>query len=129
MSVSLLADTAVIAGLFGIAHVIFTIRVGNYRRSNQISLGDGGDKRLQKLARGQGNFTENVPIALIIIALLEANGAGSQTVYAMGLSMLAARIVHYFTITTRALPFVFRPISMVVTLLVILTGSLLLLIS
>ena len=54
------------AAVFAVLHVIFTLRVGGYRFSNNISLGDGGDKELLNRIRGHGNFIEQVPIALVL---------------------------------------------------------------
>ena len=52
-----------LAAVFGLLHVIFTLRVGDYRFKSKISLGDGGDRELRNRVRAHGNFIENVPIA------------------------------------------------------------------
>ncbi|MEM1318379.1 MAG: MAPEG family protein [Pseudomonadota bacterium] len=59
--------TIVLAGLY----VALTMRVIDARRSAGVSLGDGGDERLTRTIRGQGNFVENVPIALLLILVIE----------------------------------------------------------
>ena len=66
--------TLLFAAIFGILHVVFTLRVGAYRFSSKISLGDEGDKELRNRIRGHGNFTENVPIALLLLLLNDLNG-------------------------------------------------------
>ena len=38
-----------LAAVFGLLHVIFTLRVGNYRFKSKISLGDGGDHELRQI--------------------------------------------------------------------------------
>ncbi|MGJ8686227.1 MAG: MAPEG family protein [Spongiibacteraceae bacterium] len=124
-TVSNIETTLYFAAMFGLLHVIFTIRVGLYRASNQISLGDGGDKVLLKRIRAHGNFTENVPIALVLLLLNELNGLGEQSLLILGGLFLLARVTHYFTIVAR-LPLLLRPISMITTMGVILASSILL---
>ena len=51
--------TLIFAAIFGILHVVFSLRVGAYRFSSKISLGDGGDKELRNRIRAHGNFIEN----------------------------------------------------------------------
>jgi uncharacterized membrane protein YecN with MAPEG domain len=119
--------TLMFAAIFGILHVIFTARVGLYRAMNKISLGDGGDKVLLKRIRAHGNFTENVPIGLILLLLNELNGLPEKYLILLGSLFLLARVVHYATIVAR-LPLVIRPLSMVVTLGVILASSILLIV-
>ena len=45
-----------LAAVFGLLHVIFTLRVGNYLFKSKISLGDGGDRELRNRVRAHGNF-------------------------------------------------------------------------
>ena len=118
--------TIIFAALFGILHVIFTLRVGGYRFRSKISLGDGGDKELRNRIRAHGNFTENVPIALLLLLLNELNGVAESTLVILGSVLLVSRLLHYVMIVSRGLPMVLRPISMIGTLGVILVSSILL---
>lgn len=120
--------TLVLAAIFGLLHVIFTLRVGGYRFRNKISLGDGGDHELRNRVRAHGNFIENVPIALLLILLNDLDGAKDNTLILMGSILLIARLTHYLTIATRKLPIVMRPLSMIGTLGTILAASVMLLI-
>lgn len=124
----LIDTTLVFAALFGVLHVIFTLRVGGYRFRSGISLGDGDDKELRNRIRAHGNFTENVPIALLLLLLNELNGLASNTLVILGSVLLASRVLHYIMIVSRSLPIVLRPISMIGTLGVILASSILLLV-
>ena len=120
--------TLVLAAIFGLLHVIFTLRVGGYRFRKKISLGDGGDHELRNRIRAHGNFIENVPIALLLILLNDLDGAEDNTLILMGSVLLIARLTHYLTIATRKLPIIMRPLSMIGTLGTILAASLMLLI-
>ena len=120
--------TLVLAAIFGLLHVIFTLRVGGYRFRNKISLGDGGDHELRNRVRAHGNFIENAPIALLLILLNDLDGAKDNTLILMGSILLIARLTHYLTIATRKLPIFMRPLSMIGTLGTILAASVMLLI-
>ena len=120
--------TLVFAAIFGFLHVIFTLRVGNYRFKSKISLGDDGDRELLKRIRAHGNFTENVPIALLLILLNDLNGAEDNTLMLMGSTLLIARLTHDLTIVTVRLPWILRPLSMLGTLGTIIAASVMLLI-
>ena len=117
-----------LAAVFGILHVIFTLRVGNYRFKSRISLGDGGDPELRNRVRAHGNFIENVPIAVLLILLNDLHGAQDTTLILMGSILLISRLTHYLTIATRRLPVILRPLSMIGTLGTILAASVMLLI-
>ena len=129
MTISLNIETTLLfAAIFGVLHVFFTLRVGGYRLKSKISLGDGGDKELLNRIRGHGNFIENVPIALFLLLLNDLNGASDTTLMILGSTLLVARVLHYLMITTRSLPIVLRPISMLGTLGTILVSAGLLLV-
>lgn len=120
--------TLIFAAIFGILHVVFTLRVGAYRFSSKISLGDGGDRELRNRIRAHGNFIENAPMGLLLLLLNELNGLGQGALIALGSVFLAARLLHYVMIVSRSLPIILRPISMLGTLGVILISAILLLV-
>ncbi|MFQ3325157.1 MAG: putative membrane protein YecN with MAPEG domain [Pseudomonadales bacterium] len=117
--------TALFAAIFGVVHVLFTLRVGMYRVSNNISVGDGGDKELLKRIRGHGNFIETVPMALLLLLLNELNGLADTYLIILASTLLVARLLHYSALALGG-PQIFRPIGMIGTLLTILASSLLL---
>ena len=116
--------TLFFASLFGILHVIFTLRVGAYRLKNKINLGDGDDKELRNRIRAHGNFIENVPIALLLLLLNDLHGTSTVVLISVGTILLISRLTHYLTIASRRLPRVLRPLSMIGTLGSILVSAL-----
>lgn len=119
---SVLPITALFAAILGLVFVPLSARVGFYRLKSQISLFDGGDKELARRMRAQGNFAEYVPIALILLALVELNGALGWVVYLLGGSLVVGRLLHLYTISgSETGPG--RPIGMVLTFLSILGSS------
>jgi uncharacterized membrane protein YecN with MAPEG domain len=117
--------TALFAAVFGVIHVLFTLRVGMYRVKNNISVGDGDDKELLKRIRGHGNFIETVPMALLLLLLNELNGLADTYLIILASTLLVARLLHYSALALGG-PQIFRPIGMIGTLLTILASSLLL---
>jgi uncharacterized membrane protein YecN with MAPEG domain len=59
-----------------------------------VSVLDGGHADLTTAIRRHANWTEHVPFALLLIGLLELNGAGAGTLHGLGGVLLAARIAH-----------------------------------
>lgn len=67
--------TSIAALLNGGLLLALTARVIFYRRRDSVILGDNGDRALTKAIRGQANAAEQMPMALILCALTEAQGA------------------------------------------------------
>ncbi|MBT8148343.1 MAG: glutathione S-transferase [Pseudomonadales bacterium] len=118
-----LTITALYAALLGLLFIPFTARVGIYRARNQINLGDGGDPELLKRIRGQANFVETVPLALLLIALMELAGASTTWLHVLGILLVTGRIAHYLQITGFVQPLLFRGGGMGATIFVYLAGS------
>ena len=114
-TVTHLSVTPFYIALLGILFLPFTLRVGLYRVKNNISIGDGQDDELIKRNRGQGNFIETVPLAVMLILLMELLGASSTWLHALGVLLVGGRILHYLGITGLG-PFICRPIGMFATL-------------
>jgi uncharacterized membrane protein YecN with MAPEG domain len=88
--------TAFYAGLLA----LISIGLGSWVIAGRVSsntlhgLGDPDD--LAKRVRSHGNFIEHVPLALILIALLEAGGASHGFVRILLILLVIARIAHPF---------------------------------
>ena len=84
--------------LFASAHVllmmVLLVRVVRCRRELKVGLGDGGDELLARRIRVHANFTENVPIALTLMALLELSGLAAPWLWGFGGVLLLARLLH-----------------------------------
>ena len=95
-----LAISTLYAAILGLLFVPATAYVGFYRFQNNIVLLDGGDQELARRIRAQGNFIETVPLAVILIILMEFNGASATWLHTLGLVLVLSRITHYLTIAT-----------------------------
>jgi len=96
--------TAVFTALLALMLVAISIRITVLRAGKKINLLDGGDEQLRRAIRVQGNFIEYVPMALIMLALIEVSGAKPWLVYAFGAALLVARIVHAFGLYSAVFP-------------------------
>lgn len=90
----MLLITTIIASALTIIFIRLSFAVIHLRRKNQVGLGSGGHEDLERAIRAQGNFSEYVPLGLILIACLELNGAPWWLVVAPGLSLIIGRLIH-----------------------------------
>src|SRR5688572_1139489 len=86
--------TPLYAGLLALWFVVLSVRVMQLRRRMRVALGDGGDAALQRAIRGQANFAEYVPLALLLLALLELSRFSIYVLHGLGMVLLVARLVH-----------------------------------
>jgi uncharacterized membrane protein YecN with MAPEG domain len=88
--------TGLYAALAAVLVVVLSMRVVMRRISARITLGDGGDQELQKRIRAQANAIEYLPLALLLLLLLELNQTRPLLLHAFGIILIAARVVHGF---------------------------------
>jgi len=110
--------TSLYAALLAFFFVAITIRVARYRGKTGIHLGNGDNEILLRLNRGQQNFTETVPLALLLIALMELAGASSVWLHTLGTMLAVGRFLHYLQLTQTLKHLAFRGTGMLATLLV-----------
>lgn len=91
---SMIPITTVFVALLALMLTGISIRVTVLRASKKISFSDGGDQEMQRAIRVQGNFIEYVPMALALMASIEALGTRHWLVYLFGAVLLVARLVH-----------------------------------
>ena len=109
--------TITIAAALALINLWLSIRTGQARQAAKVSIGDGGDPRLMARMRAQANFVEYVPIALIIMALIEANGGSSRILWLLGIALVIGRVLHPFGME-RPSPNPFRTGGILLTYLV-----------
>lgn len=86
--------TPIYAGLLGILLLVLSYLVSRLRRRNRISIGDGGLPSLTAAIRVQGNFTEYVPLAVILLLILELMGLPAWLLHAIGIALVLGRLLH-----------------------------------
>ena len=115
--------TALYAGLLGLVFLALEVPIGMMRTRSNVSLGDGGNPDLTVAIRRHANFVEHVPLALLLLALLELNGAGRGLLHALGTALVLARLMHPFGLDIHVMRRPPRGLGAATTSLVILVAS------
>jgi uncharacterized protein len=84
--------SALYAAVLGILAAMLTVRVILNRVSTGIQAGDGGHARLAQAIRAHANLSEQVPLALLLIAFAEVLGTPTPWVHALGIALVLARL-------------------------------------
>jgi uncharacterized protein len=90
------AVTAVYAGVLGLVLVILSIWVIAGRGQFHVNLGDGGNEALRRRVRAHANFTEYVPLILLLVALLEMQHTSRMVIHGLLLLLVVGRLLHPF---------------------------------
>lgn len=87
--------TMVTAGILALLLLFLAGYVIAGRVRFKIDLGDGGNVAMRQRIRAQANFAEYVPMALILMALMETASVGPRwLIIAMGATLVLARLWH-----------------------------------
>lgn len=87
--------TILYAGVLGIMAVALGATAGIMRGKQGIAFGDGGNNELLLRMRRHANFVEYVPLALILIALLEMQAVPAIAIHALGGGLVLGRVLHW----------------------------------
>ena len=87
--------TSITAASLAIIMLPLTLQVSLRRVAiGSVVFGDGGDDVLRRRIRAFGNFIEYAPMCLILLALLEAQGAGTTWLWTTAALLVAGRVIH-----------------------------------
>jgi len=89
-----LSVTALYAAAMVAVSIWLGVAVGLRRAATGISILHGDDMELAEKIRRHANFTENVPLALILLAILELDGASAGLLHGCGIALVVFRIAH-----------------------------------
>ncbi len=116
--------TPLYAALLTLWFFVLSVRVIRYR-ARGIPLGDGGDPAMLRLIRGHANFAEYVPLALLMMAILEYVHSSVYLLHILGLALLIGRLLHGYALSFRR-RFVFgRAAGTILTFFVLITEAIL----
>lgn len=90
--------TPLYAGLLTVLYVLLSLRVVQFRQKG-IPLGDGGDPKMLRVIRGHANFGEYVPLALLLMLILELSRFSVYVLHGLGLVLLLSRILHGYALS------------------------------
>ena len=86
--------TATYAAILALILVVLSVMVIAMRAQTKIALSHGDNLQLAERIRKHGNFTEYVPMALILMGLAEPGGANPMLIHAAGVILVAFRLLH-----------------------------------
>jgi len=110
-----MAITALYAAPLAALFIWLSARVIARRRSQLVPYGPGEDRDLLQRMRIHANFSEYVPIALILMMLAESLNAPNLLVHITGLSLLAGRFIHGVGLSLNPVKIKLRVLGMVLT--------------
>ena len=90
--------TSAYAAILGLVAIFLSFHVIRMRAKTKVSLLDGDNMALKECIRRHGNFTEYVPLTLILMGFAEAGGASFTWLHAIGGILLVSRLIHPFGI-------------------------------
>ena len=94
--------TGIYAALATLLVLLLAVRTSAGRHGKRIYTGDGGDADMFLRIRAHANAIENLPLALLLLALLEWNQTAPPWLHACGCVLLAGRILHALGMSIRA---------------------------
>jgi uncharacterized protein len=90
--------TPEVTGLYAVPLTVIMIGLSTHvtmlRAKTGISILDGGNTGLAERIRRHGNFAETVPMVLLLMAVAELLGTAPTWLHAIGLLLVAGRILH-----------------------------------
>jgi uncharacterized membrane protein YecN with MAPEG domain len=119
--------SALYAAILGLLAAMLTVRVILGRVKTGIQAGDGGNAALGQAIRAHANLSEQVPLALLLIALVEMLGTPSAWVHALGIVLVLARLSSAWGLSHSLGPTQPRQSGAGLTVLVVVVASLLIL--
>lgn len=87
--------TLLYAGLSGLLLLALSFQVVGLRRKHRIGLGAGDQPALERAIRVHANFCEYVPLALLLLLVLELSAAlPALILHALGVMLILGRVLH-----------------------------------
>jgi uncharacterized membrane protein YecN with MAPEG domain len=90
----ILPITLTIAAAAAVLHIWLAARVSQLRNRHKVSIGDGGNEALIRRMRAHANYGENLPVVLILLALLELAGGDARILWGAAILFILARLLH-----------------------------------
>ena len=90
--------TAPYVAILAVYAMVLGAIVSIARAKNGISILHGDDQSLAEKIRRHGNFTETVPLALLLMVVAETQGLSASWLHGAGVLLLLSRFIHPFGI-------------------------------
>ena len=88
--------TSLFTGLLALMMVPLSLQISLRRAGLKATFGDADDATLRRRIRAHGNFIEYVPLALILLGMVEWQSAPPTIVWTLGIAILVSRLLHAY---------------------------------
>lgn len=112
--------TPLYAAILALLFVGLTLRVVRLRWKFKVGIGTGDERDLAKAIRAHGNAAETIPLALLLMLLVELGQVPAVALHSAGIALVAGRCAHAFGLSQHAGTSPGRMFGMLLTLLVVL---------
>jgi uncharacterized membrane protein YecN with MAPEG domain len=86
--------TGIYAALGALLVLLLAARVSLARRRTGVGIGAGGDPELGRRIRAHGNAVESLPIALLLLLLLDLGQTPPLWLLVFGVMLIVGRVLH-----------------------------------
>lgn len=86
--------TGIYAALAAILVLVLALRVSAIRHGKRVGVGDGGDHDIVRRVRAHANAIENLPLALVLLLVLELNQTQALWLHVFGCVLILGRVLH-----------------------------------
>lgn len=111
------------AALLAFILISLSFRVIKLRRKYQIAIGDGGIDELSRAISAHNNFSQYVPLALLLLMLNELQNVSAIWLNSLYLLLLIGRIIHAYGISQVTENLQLRKTGMIMTFLALLLSA------
>ena len=116
--------TALYASILGLLLFVLSARTIRLRQRLRIAIGDGSNKELLRAMRVHANFSEYVPLTLLLLLIVETYAGGTMLVHVFGGCLVAGRCIHAFGVSRLDEKLALRVTGMVLTFVALVGASL-----
>lgn len=115
--------TSLYAAALTLLYVALSIRTLSLRRRFRAAIGPGDDPVLERAIRAHGNFSEYVPISLILMLLVNIELNSDALIHGLGLTLITGRLLHAYGVSQVSEDYRFRVAGMALTFTVMLSST------
>lgn len=107
--------TPLYGAVLGLLFIALSVRTLSLRRKLRIAIGDAGNPQMLRAMRVHSNFAEYTPLTLLLVFMLELQGARAALLHALCLCLLAGRAIHAIGVSQVSESFKYRVFGMALT--------------
>lgn len=103
------------AALLALLYFLLSVRTVRLRRKLRIAIGDAGNEHMLRAMRVHGNFVEYTPFSLLLILMLELQGAHFLLIHVLCICLLLGRAAHAYGVSETQENYRYRVLGMALT--------------